>query len=444
MSNRSKEAQAEATIVIDDQGLIQSVNTEALELMSRPSEQCTGQDIQALFPDIDVATLEEDTPILQFGTNKKGERVPLFVRKHSFCLMEENFALLIIHKAHDSHVSGMEPRKLVNELLDTKFALDESTILAITDQKGVIQYVNHKFCEVSQYAQHELLGQDHRVVNSGYHSKEFMRNLWRTIARGNVWRGEIKNKAKDGSDYWVDSTIVPFLNERGKPYRYLAIRFEITERKRMEKELQEALTRIIDVQEEESRRLSRELHDGIGQNLYSHLITIDRLHAELDHPLVKVMRKEAAALIEEARGISWELRPSVLDDLGLGSALRSFFNRFQEHYKIHVSFDYLLSGRLEPHIEVSIYRIVQEALTNIRKYAQVDQAFVTVSESEGTVIVKVEDHGIGFDRNTSSSGVGLVSMEERARSVKGEITIATVRGSGTMIVLEVPQEKIKG
>ena len=125
----------------------------------------------------------------------------------------------------------------IQELSAYKYALDEAAIVAITDQKGIINHVNDNFCKISKYSREELIGQDHRIINSSYHDKAFIQNLWVTIANGKIWRDEIKNKAKDGSYYWVDTTIIPFLNKKGKPYQYVAIRSDITDKK----ELQELL-----------------------------------------------------------------------------------------------------------------------------------------------------------------------------------------------------------
>lgn len=132
---------------------------------------------------------------------------------------------------HQLKIAELELKTSLKALEDYKFALDQSAIIAITDSKGVITSVNDNFCKISKYNKNELIGKTHSVINSKFHPKDFFKNLWGTISSGNVWRGEIKNKAKDGTYYWMDTTIVPFIDEKNKPFQYLAIRFDITDRK---------------------------------------------------------------------------------------------------------------------------------------------------------------------------------------------------------------------
>ncbi len=145
-----------------------------------------------------------------------------------------------------------------------RVALDTSAIVAVTDQRGRITYVNDRFCEVSQYGRSEILGLDHRVVNSGYHPKEFFRNLWRTIGKGQIWRGDIRNRAKDGSFYWVSTTIVPVLDGDGRPQEYIAVRTEITERKLAQASL-ERTVRELAIAREQDRQHAEELQRALEQ-----------------------------------------------------------------------------------------------------------------------------------------------------------------------------------
>lgn len=225
-------------IVIDMLGTIMYLNPKAEGLFDVKYNDCIGSSLQTLIPDLKIGIeCELDQKVLI----RSRENLPLSIQTQSLSIENERYKVLLL-KGLAEEKSRMEQLSTISkELADIKLALDESTIVAITDSKGIITFVNHKFCALSKYKEEELIGQNHSILNSGYHSKEFFRDMWRTIGKGEIWKGEIQNKTKDGSLYWVDTTIVPFINENGKPYQYVSIRTDITKRVHMDREIQEAL-----------------------------------------------------------------------------------------------------------------------------------------------------------------------------------------------------------
>ena len=158
----------------------------------------------------------------------------------------------------------------LKELADVKFALNRSSILAITDAQGRITEVNDRFCEIAGYGRSELLGRTHRLINSGHHPPEFFRAMWQTITSGSIWQGEIKNRAKDGSFYWVDTTIVPISGQSSQPIQFVAIRNDITDRKQGEA----ALRQLNDDLESQVRSRTQQLEQRAQE--------LERSNAELE------------------------------------------------------------------------------------------------------------------------------------------------------------------
>ena len=218
-------------------------------------------------------------------------------------LVEDNIEILSRRVAE--LVADSEKDRLA--LANQKFALDQHAIVSITDTNGTILYANDRFCEISGYQRHELIGQNHRIVKSGIHPPEIFRDMWGTISLGHVWHGEVCNRGKAGQLYWVSATIVPLLGPDGQPEQYIAIRTDISDRKHMEAELSEQLDLVeglieaiplpVYIKDAEGRylRLNRAFEifigikreDFIGKTLYELLARDDaRFHSEMDTELL--------------------------------------------------------------------------------------------------------------------------------------------------------------
>jgi PAS domain S-box-containing protein len=255
------EATPNAIVLANAQGRILLLNTGAEKLFGYSRDELIGQPVEVLVPErfrrahpgnrSAYASHAETRPMGRgrdlFALRKDGSEVPVEIGLNPIQSPDGPLILSAIIDITDRKLTDNQLHASLKEVGDLKAALDEHAIVAITNSQGIITFVNDKFCAISKYSREELLGQDHRVINSGHHPMEFIRDLWTTIAHGQVWKGEIKNRAKDGSFYWVDTTIVPFLNEQGKPRQYVAIRADITERKRIEDELRASLKEVGDL-----------------------------------------------------------------------------------------------------------------------------------------------------------------------------------------------------
>ncbi|MEY3868990.1 MAG: hypothetical protein RLZZ338_2881, partial [Cyanobacteriota bacterium] len=249
------------------------------------------------------------------ATRKDGSK---FAQEVSLTMTDTGDLICVSRDITERKKTEEKLKQLVKELSDFKYALDQSSIVAITNPQGFITYVNENFCKISGYSPEELIGNNHSLVNSDYHSGEFFGNFWSTITRGKVWRGEMKNKAKDGTYYWVDSTIVPFLNEKGIPIQYLAIRRDITDAKRAEEELQTANHQLTLANRELARanRLKQEFLANMSHELRTPLNAILGMSEGLQDEFLGILntrQKKAVLSIQESGQHLLELINDILD-----------------------------------------------------------------------------------------------------------------------------------
>lgn len=353
----------------------------------------------------------------------------------------------------DGTVSIRAMADSLRSLDEIRYALDQAAIVAATDHRGIITYVNEKFCEISQYSRDELIGQDHRIVNSGSHSKEFMRELWRTIARGSVWRGEIRNRAKDGSFYWVDTTIVPFLDGNGKPRQYLAIRYDISGRKAAEAQLREqaALAQLGQL----AAVVAHEVRNPLA-GLRASLQVIDRRISEArDHSAIAAMIQRIDGLNDKVEDLLLYARPKPprSQSVDIKALMRDVTASAQ-----------ISTGRSDLPIEISGDDVkvnadadmLRAAMLNITmnacQFAGRKEVEVRISADQGFCRIAVRDRGPGippevrdrvfepfFTTRTNGTGLGLAIVKRLMELQDGSVVLQDRPDGGTIAVVTIPR-----
>ncbi|HTI08636.1 MAG TPA: PAS domain S-box protein [Puia sp.] len=349
-----------------------------------------------------------------------------------------------------------EEKRREKKITDYKYALDQSSIVSITDEKGIIKYVNDNFCQVSKYTAAELIGQNHRIVGSNYHPAAFISNMWETISNGKVWNGEFRNRAKDGSIYWVDMTIVPFLNDRNEPYEYLELDSDITERKNAEallaqsyQDIRQLAAHLQDIREEERTAIAREIHDELGQQLTGLKMDLSWIgKRKIVQEDIEVRQKVLTVMnlldstIKTVRRIATDLRPSILDDLGLIAAIEWQSQEFEKRSGISTTFVSTIDEcKYSSVISIGLFRICQETLTNVARHANASKIRISLQEREdANILLKIEDDGKGFEvgKIGAKKTLGLLGMKERTLMMGGQFRMDSHPGKGTTLSVTVP------
>lgn len=376
--------------------------------------------------------------------------------------------------------------------------LEEYSIVAITDQKGIITHVNNNFCKISKYSREELIGKDHRIINSGYHPKSFFKKMWETISTGEVWHGEIKNRAKDGIDYWVDTHIVPFYDEKGNICEYVAIRVDITEKKvakemsRLQKEqLQHAdklasigilttgvaheinnpnqlilsNTETLMMLCQESFELLEELADQ-PDTLKIGGLPFSEIKAEIPEMLTRIregsirIKKIVDNLKNYAKKEDLEEKTSVNLNIVVKSALvlvESWIKKSTDHFELDLHEDLPTFQGLFHQIEQVVINLITNACQSLQHRDQKLQIKTCVDTSHDIVTLEVKDEGQGikqsdltkiFDpffttkRDTGGTGLGLYISHAIVQQHEGRLEFSSEEGLGTTVKLHLPTHKL--
>ena len=366
-------------------------------------------------------------------------------------------------QASNGAIGALE--RAVEQIARYKYALDQASIVAVTDVKGRITFVNDKFCEISKYTREELLGQDHRILNSAHHPKAYIRELWRTIATGRVWRGELRNRAKDGTFYWVDTTIVPFLDERGKPEEYLAIRTDITERKHIEAQLRQrdTLAQLGQMAAIIAHEVKNPLAgiSGAIQVISSRMSSESRDAQVLKEVIARIgsLNEVLGGLLEFARPPTPLARDTRLDDFVQPARvyLRDHpsyrFIRFSVSGEgVRITGDPTLLGRAVLNLVINAAQAHERPVDSGPPMGslagEAPSIHVDVSARKGEVVIAVRDNGPGMDATVmaelfrpffttkvAGTGLGLSIVKQTAEAHGGRVEVQSEPGRTTFSVI---------
>lgn len=341
----------------------------------------------------------------------------------------------------------------LQNLLDIKYALDRFSIVAITDKDGTITYVNKEFCRLSGYTKSELIGQNHRILKSGHHPPEFYKNLWDIISKGNVWHGIIKNKAKDGTFYWVKTIIVPFLDEDGKPGKYVSIRTDITKEIELQKKVAESEK--LAIIGELTARIAHDLRNPLSviKNGLSIIRTKNPVLLEEDLQIFSRIDKAVIRMAHQIEEVFDYIKPKplALENCSLLKILNSALEltSIPDTVKMNLPQNDTQILCDEQRIKIVFVNLLTNAIQAMNNKGQID---IGCLDKDEHVIIEVCDTGTGipkeilpkifkplFTTRQAGTGLGLPSCKAIVEKHGGRIDVKTQPGKGTVFIIKLPR-----
>jgi PAS domain S-box-containing protein len=313
--------------------------------------------------------------------------------------------------------------------------------IIITNQKGIIEYVNPAFESMTGYARETVIGHTPRILRSGVQSPGFYEALWSTILGGGTFRSTMTNRRQNGQLYYVDQTISPIRNSHGAITHFVSTGRDITQHKRAH----EAAQRLNNQLELECERFAGILHDEAGQFLTAAHLILAAVIQDLPPAVgdrVQEVRGHLHRLEERLRQISHEMHPHLVADFGLTEAVRILCANFSRRSGVAVKLDASVQRRCAASVETVLYRMVQEALMNIGKHARASKATLTLAEQPTGLTCVIDDDGVGMNVDNvlnGRGGLGLRLMRDRIEAIGGTLSIAA-RDRGTELRAQVPLE----